>query len=459
MGGARAIKRPFYEIDDYQPYIDFATKYLKWVASGPTVAQRSHIGGLKRASRALAAAASQKPPTPAAKAARKGPLPEKVAKMVLGFDGRNGGGGRRRPRKGNGFASRKIRTKKRLSKRKSKKRRNRNPRLMTSIMKNGVYRSEYTNGNNAADGNNALYIGHSDIVQRDIVLVFCYALIKNLFQRAGVEVASVNEPPRGIEVNDNITLFYKPSNATAINSFVITCTNVADSIATYGDSLYTYITGTPVRENQILLDRLIFTPALLATSTIPRVALMLRNMKVHLHTKSEMVFRNRTYDNVADTTTDDLDHVNIVGKWYAGKGTGTSYLLDRNSNIPMVASSANGVIFKASDATENSIIRPVDKRYLSAVSRSGAFKAPSGHTWTSKLSGNYVLTVDKFITTFQSDGLPNYVKMSVGNFKLYGLEKQIFVSPEPVRIASTTRTTVGVGLSFHKARMTTVTNV
>jgi len=389
--------------------------------------------------------------------------PEPVVDNVPGFDGRAGGGARRRPRKGNGFA--KIRAKKRLPKKRKlaakrrKPKTNKRPRLITSVMKNGVYRSEYNNQDLTSDASNALYVGHSDVVQKDIMKCFFYALVKNVLQRAGVEVKSMNEPPRGIELGDNFTLYYKTSNESGVmNAVTSTVAAVINPMSDYGDAFYAWALAL-TNEDRVILETFVFTPALAVASTIPRVALPLRNMKITLHLKSELTLRNKTYNNIGDIETDDLDNVPIQGKWYAGKGTGTSYLLDRNSALPLVASGATGLIVKAPSVAENSLIRPIDKRYLDSVKRSGAFMAPAGHTWTSKLSSKLVMPVDKFIKTIQQDNLPDYPHMYYGQFKFYGLEKRIISTAEPVRISVTNRSTIGVGLSFHKPKLTCVTNV
>lgn len=455
MGGAGAHKRPHYEIDEYKPIINFAKKYVKRLRDTPTAAQRSHMAGLERATRRLAAYGSKHktPPTPAKDVKSQG-LPDKVAKLVLGFDGRNGGGGRRRPRKGNGRkAGRRSGKRKRIPKKKIRAKK----RLSTSILTNGVYRSEYFSADATASTTNTLYVGHSNVSQSDVCTVFCYSLVKMVFQRAGFEIKDLADPPRGIEVNDFVTIYYKTNNESAVTSQNFACSATADAVTVYGAALSAFL--LTLAETTVL-DSITFTPAA-ANATFASTRINLRLATISLDLKSEMFLSNRTYETATNIETTDLDAQQLIGKKYEGKGTGTSYLNDRAITVPFMANFGTGVITVApvtGTAGHNGLLHPADGK-LFARCKSSAFKVRPGGDWKSLLSGRYTVKIDDMMPLFFVNTAVNYPNIKFGNYRFFGLEKQLIRGVEPVRVAYTTRSTIGAKINLKRAKMSVVNNI
>lgn len=390
---------------------------------------------------------------------------DKPVDNVPGFDGRNGGGKRRRARKGNGKRtvmrrkSRKAskRSKKYVSKRRKIGAKKRLPKK-SSILKNGCYRTEYSTGTLTGSGERCLYIGHSDVVQADMLTVFCFAIIKNCFQGAGVEVRTMNDPPRGIELNDNFIFQYRVTNTAAMSTSTITVTSTSAAISTYADALVTVLTGL-ANEDQVILESLTFTPALLASSTIPRFSLSLRNAKVTFHLRSEFRLQNETVIG-SNVETTDVNAVDLVGKFYSGNGTGTSFLNDRDLTVPFVAERTNGLIGYAPSASVNSIIRPLDKQMLSNCAKSGPFTMKAGSDIKSVITGTYTMNIDRWMRFINLDNAPTYPLLKLGKYRFYGLEKKFLTgTADQVIVRYANRATVGVQLKYYKSRMTAVTNV
>jgi len=438
--------------DDYS---DVYNLVKQWISANTKLPSRALYAG-----RAIAMRQSRKqlPPTPAKGIVGRG-LPDKVAKLVLGINGRNGGGGRQRPRKGNGKYVRKGRKGRKANRSKRSKKITAKKRLpkKTAILTNGVYRSEYTTGTLTSGGERAIYIGHSNMVTSDMRLVFCYALVKNVLQKAGVEVKSMNDPPRGIEVGDNFTLTYRVSNVSVISTNVITVTATADAMSTYGATLATFLAGLSSTE-QVVLESFTFTPNLAATSTIPRIALTLRNAKVKFHMTSEFRVQNETVigTNVEST---DVVAVDLIGKFYSGKGTGTSLLNDRDVIVPFVASSTSGVILKATGTGTNAIIRPVDKQMLANCQKSGPFQMKAGSDMLSVIKGTYTTSIDHLPRALNLQGAPTYPLLKIGQYRMYGLEKKFYNGTDEAVVRYTNRSSIGCSISYRKSRMTAVTNV
>jgi len=382
---------------------------------------------------------------------------------VPGFDGRAGGGKRRRPRKGNGKYPR-GRKPRRVSRRKaSRRKRNkkitakkRQPRK-TAILTNGVYRSEYSAGTVTSGGERAIYIGHSNMITQDMRTVFCYALVKNILQKCGVEVKSMSDPARGIEVDDTFTLTYRTSNVAAVTSTNVIVTDTAAAMSTYGDSFATFLAGLTSTE-QVVMESIIFTPKLAATSTIPRMALTLRNAKVKFHMTSELRVQNETVIGTKVETTD-VVAVDLIGKFYSGKGTGTSLLNDRDITTPFVASSLTGVISKAPGTAINAIVRPMDKQILSNCSKSGPFQMKAGSDILSVIKGMYTTQIDYLPRVFNLQGAPTYPLLKIGQYRMYGLEKKFYNATDQAVVRYTNRSNIGCSISYRKTRLTAVTNV
>lgn len=385
-----------------------------------------------------------------------------VMEDVPGFDGRSGGGGRRRPRKGNGkrAAGRRPRRKARkVSKRKRTKKITAKKRLpkKTSILRNGVYRSEYQIGTLTSSGERAIYIGHSNVVQKDMRLVFCYAIVKNVLQRAGVEVKTMNDPPRGIELDDNFTVTYRTGNTAGISATTFNVTSVAAAMSTYGDAFDAFLAGL-TNEDQVILESFTFTPALVATSTIPRVAITLRNAKVMFDLQSEFRVQNETVIGTNIETTD-VAAVDLIGKYYTGKGTGTAVLNDRDMTTPLVCNSGTGVIAKATSTAVNSIIRPLDAQILSNCQKSGPFAMKAGSDFKSVIKGKYTAKIDNLMRVINVDNQPTYPVLNVGQYRMYGLEKKFYNGTDQAIVRYTNRMTIGCTIKYFKSKLTSVTNV
>lgn len=394
---------------------------------------------------------------------------EPVVDNVPGFDGRAGGGGRRRPRKGNGFA-RRVRRKrgrkigKRLVRKTRARKRSRkaSTKIQSKILNNGVYRTEYNSGTLAATSDRCLYFGHSNVVQQDMLYVFLSSLVKNVLQRAGCEVKQMADPIRGITIGDTLQIAYRTGNDSATVLFMTATVGsggitTATAISGYVDLFFQQMLGL-TNEDQIIFESIGLSPVV-SVSLLRWTVINLRNAKVTFHLSAELSLENRTVIAGAGTEVTDVLAVKLVGKYYSGVGTGTHHLNDRDIAIPFVANSGTGMIAVAPGTGVNAIIRPVDHRMMSHVKKSGPFHVSSGQNWVSKLASKQVVRIDDVSRMLSLDNQPTYPLLKFGKFKMFGMEKQINNTGDVVTVGYTHRSTVGCQVKYFKARMTAVSNV
>jgi len=302
---------------------------------------------------------------------------------------------------------------------------------------------------------------------------FFMAILKKLFDKAGLSMESPETGMNLISAGDQVFLYYR-TNARPENTPLLQISitlDAADSLSTVTNKVITLWNATPgMKENeQLYWESALFFGAGPNDTTSCRISLI--GAQAAYYMRSTMKVQNRTRDSVENTQADDLDAQYVVGKSYDGYGNYTqNRARSAQPNQLSICGDITGVISTSSIAnTSDQLKEPVSAKQFTNVSSSASVKFNPGELKTSHIYYQCSLPLDEFYKEL----VRNYdlaagsvavpVKIKKSKFRFFMLEKQIEtlynVSPATnVTVSWEVNSTIGCCIYPHKNTFMTAEN-
>lgn len=290
---------------------------------------------------------------------------------------------------------------------------------LTTMLKKGV--QVCLEQGNVVTSSSSIYIGHASCPARVAKRAFWRALVKLILIRSNKLNPDWNAIPRGVNVGDTWVVEYRVNMdaGTPFSSSVVTWAAglTQDQIA------LAFASNFESFSSQFTVDRIEYRPnnAGVGNSTI-----YLNNAHVELDVLSTFKIQNQTVTLAADDESDNVNNVPLIGKSYQGKGTGTKYQVERTGFSPFICEPSYGIIYKA--GTDNDLAEPPSAKLFQQVKKAGKVTLGPGEIKTSTIKYRKRLGMQNFISLIfdlQADLNPKFKLKHLGEFKFYGLEKQI----------------------------------
>jgi len=288
--------------------------------------------------------------------------------------------------------------------------------------KHGVTYSTETQG--LVSASQCAYIGHSTTNYQQWAKYFCFALLKEICSKQGIDINSFGESPAGFAVGDVFTLAYQ---ATPVAAFTTRShTVVAGDVVSY-DSLATAIwlnVFFPIIDNITLFtNRAIMRDFAWSPLNDRLVKLSLIDGKIFITAKASLKMQNRSVTVVADNEADDVNNAPLNGKVY--EGTGSSMYPKDISAFPPPDRIQAVVSFSS---PEDSMNEPPPSYFFVGCKKSAKVRINPGSIKTSVLNykGNIPInTFWRMMSATYATATDDFHSVPFGKFRYFGLERVI----------------------------------
>jgi len=302
------------------------------------------------------------------------------------------------------------------------------------LNKKGVDFTRETGGK--VEAQDCVYLGHITAPIQDLKKQAAYALMKQLFLKAGEDVGSLDLPMSHINSADkvNVVFSYTPESAMAIETYSFpgglgtnTLTALVDWFinAARGWNLNTVDTA-----DQTEVYSIQFTPESIGTTgytLLSPALLMMKQCRVHFDAKSALKMQNRTITSTGNDEAFDVDNCPIYGMSYEGHGQGTRFIKrDQGGARPaFVGHKENGTIL-VTPSQDDAPVEPPEPENFDKVTREGRIKLEPGEIKTSTLTWKTSMLFNEFWNkTTPNPASTNKVMKRMGKFRFFAIEKMI----------------------------------
>jgi hypothetical protein len=306
------------------------------------------------------------------------------------------------------------------------------------IGKNGINFTMEVGGQTSSQ--QAAYIGHVTAPIQQIINYGAMSVIKQLFHKAQFDVSGP-QTALGSNVNDSFVVFYQSQEEAFLQSATYNL-DPGDTLAT----ITTWFTAgvrpwgveTTSISDQYTIYSFKYIPVDTATSSFTPAYILLRDVKIQFAAKSALKIQNRTVTVVADIEADDVDNVPLSGKIYQGPGTGMTLIRKPSTtlqNATFMADNRYGTILQEYDAqvtpTVSGVpVEPPEDYQVTKVTHSSGVTFNPGLVKTSILRWSKTMSFNTFWqnTHPHGFGVTFKIRKSMGNFRIFGMEKMIHFS-------------------------------
>lgn len=290
---------------------------------------------------------------------------------------------------------------------------------LSTMMKKGVQLC--LESGNVVTTSSAMYIGHATCPSQVAKRAFFRALVKLILTRSNKLNPDWNAIPRGVNVNDTWVIEYRTSmdSGSPFQSAIVTWVAglTQDAIALAFAAIFAGISS------QFTIDRIEYRPLNVG---VGNSTIYLNNAHVELDVLSQFKIQNQTVTLAADDEADNVNNVPLIGKSYQGKGTGSKYQVERTGTTPFICEPAYGIIY--TNGVTNDLAEPPSAKLFQQVKKAGKVTVGPGEIKTSTIKYRKRLGMQNFISLIfdnEPDLNPKFKLKHLGEFKFYGLEKQI----------------------------------
>lgn len=273
------------------------------------------------------------------------------------------------------------------------------------------------------EAENVQYIGHAACPNETMKRNFWRALVKHLLIRAQKLNPKWDGVPLDVDLLDTFIVEYRISmdSGSATNQHIYTYV-IGATQETIAENWHNFFNGA---SQQFTITRLLYRPL---DSHVGSVVVNLTKSEIELDILSTFKMQNQTVSVAADNEADDVNNVPLIGRCYAGRGTGTRYIVDNAPYDPFICEPKYGVILR-DDELQSQLKEPPSPKLFEQVTSSSKVSIAPGEIVTSKIHYQKKLDLQMFITLvwdYATEAAPHRYKMKyLGEFKFYGLEKQI----------------------------------
>lgn len=295
-----------------------------------------------------------------------------------------------------------------------------------------------------------VWLGHSTYCESIWQQMICYALIKALFNKAGIMIGAFDQyiPAHfstGGTCSYTMILWFKVAPGDITQSVEYTW----DSKSQVPNALVTQLTGwlfnatdTNDQEQNISLSLHGRVPIAAGNETnILLSQLDLTRARVHLYVKQSMKIQNRTINTNGNDETDDVDNVPLYGRSYEGPGNGALYYPNIDTYLtagasgqqPITASVTSALIAPNQNATTFATLSPMYKEpplpsQLTKVSKAGKLHLDPGQIKTSVITLTKSYGLQKLVQDMYAGSMtPGSTQERAfrGNYRVFAVEKMI----------------------------------
>lgn len=277
--------------------------------------------------------------------------------------------------------------------------------------------------------NNCVYIGHATMPQARALLAVARSMVKALALKIGMPVADFNDNIPVSSNSDIWTLYYRsaydsasPVVSTNLGGF----TGGSYSLANVSNTIRDFLAGS--RNTQTFLIRLSFTPApIVAGANFPytRGDIDLVTAKFSYYCRSKLTIQNQTKNLEGTTSTETVNQVPLIGKFYEGPGNGTNHIVDNLPGTPFVADDVNGWIVKPGSATNSAFEEPPKATEFFKVRRTGGVHIGPGEMKTSVITTQKTWFLNAILRELWNESLNTYTYVTKGYYRFFGFEKAL----------------------------------
>lgn len=307
--------------------------------------------------------------------------------------------------------------------------------------------TEYANTVDSA-GNQTVIIGHSTTVAEQMLRVAVGVLVKRLFQKMNIEVATLNDVVNVVDfsIGDKFTFVGNRQGVdppggegATVYSYVLLAGDIGNTVMNLIDklcgSLKTYIN---VQSNQwanaaLRFSEFRFEPVTDGTKH-DRCSLKILNSTMHFYCKSDLKMQNRSVSVETDNQADNVNNVPVYGKSY--EGTGTGFSIQRAKSVNQLSESyfvhRTRGIMEINGTSSNGMLEPLTRKNFRGVSKSATVSYNPGEIKTSTLISSFVMYFDTLVfacvAAFNNLGLPLAATnpwIKKGKFRFQILDKVI----------------------------------
>jgi len=302
-----------------------------------------------------------------------------------------------------------------------------------------VYKVEV--GSLRADAaNNVVYLAHSTAPVNPMMTAACATLLKKLYMVSKTTIKSFSSLLADEQnYNQRVSLYYKvrDGNAVVIQNFVVAY--ATETLGTLTTQLLNFMftlqgVNTP---DQFLKIQLYNNIGLTVGANILVSSIDLTTAKLEFDIKSMLKVQNRTINSANNDSSEDVDNVPLLGKFFEYKTNGTQYQDYRNTagpsqivTHPSYGILATDVVVPGTGINETNMYKEVPlQSQIIGCKKSGKAQLEPGEIKTSMLRDSFTISWNKFAKIYlakqQNEGLTRFTQFWLGKSRLFCFERLI----------------------------------
>jgi len=308
---------------------------------------------------------------------------------------------------------------------------------------------------NTVNDLNCVYVAHTTSNYQQFAKYFCYALLKEIVRRKGIDINNWADQPIGFAVADQMTLAYQ-ANPT-VNFSTINYPLVAADVVSYetvANAIWINIFFSAV-ETGLFTSRSIMRDFAWQPVGDRIFKFAFSGGYINIHSKSALKMQNRTVTDPADFDSNDVNAMPIIGRSYDAKGS-SIYPKDISSSTP--PNRVTGVSSFA--ATENSMREPPQPYFFSGVRGSSKVKILPGGIKTSLLTHSFNISINNFWVVMSNVYIlanDDFHSVPFGSCRYFAFEKvigNIGAEAQPVQLAYECENTLNMKINLKSTQYT-----
>lgn len=286
----------------------------------------------------------------------------------------------------------------------------------------------------------SVYIGHSTSPAKPIYRTLLSAVIKKFMMLGNFEVNDFDAPVRYGNAGDQFKLTYRNNQDGAFQSWDY-ITGAGWSIQQVIDEYTVVLTQGLHAQGQLELLILEYWPFHYDKNAWrPLISMDLKQVRVEMEVVSELKMQNRSVSDSGSASTDVINSNPLIGRLYAGNGSGTATV----SNVALAAGSIGfyadgerGLI--ALEGTPRFLKEPPMPKDFTQVKYSKKLGINPGDVRTHVLVARHNMYINSYIRAYQGNpaNLLGEANNKLGKFCFFGLERILYDGNEsnPISVA------------------------
>jgi len=279
------------------------------------------------------------------------------------------------------------------------------------------------------EGNQSLYVGHCSAPAVPVYRALVSALIKKYALLCDFEVDDFDLPLRYHDAGDLFKIRYKIGQDGVIQDFDYP-TPANWTLKNVIDYFTTMLTVSLAGSSQLELQTLEYWDVEDKNTKPPKVCMDLRQVRIKLETVSSLKFQNRSVSEGGNASTDLINTNPLIGRLYAGSGTGTSTVSHAalpGGAVGFYADGFNGHI--AVDGTAQHLKEPPLPKDFTRVKYSKKVSIAPGEVQTHVLKGIHNMYLNTYIRKLNGTGLSSLTGENfnlLGKYCFFGFERMLW---------------------------------